>query len=104
MLNQAYLVGRIASDPQINETKNNKKVSTIPLAIQRSYKNSDGEYITDFIPCTLWDGVAQNVAEYCKKGDLVGIKGRIQVTADKVEVIAEKITFLSNNVNLAHQN
>jgi len=103
MLNQTVLVGRIVSDPQINETKNEKKVATIPLAVQRSYKNEEGEYATDFIPCVLWDGVAQNVIDYCKKGDLIGIKGRIQATAEKVEVIAERVTFLSSNKR-AYQN
>lgn len=103
MLNQTVLVGRIVSDPEINETKNDKKVSIIPLAVQRSYKNEEGEYATDFIPCVLWDGVAQNVVEYCKKGDLIGIKGRIQATAEKIEVIAEKVTFLSSNKQ-AYQN
>ena len=103
MLNQTVLVGRIVSDPEINETKNDKKVTTIPLAVQRSYKNEEGEYATDFIPCVLWDGVAQNVIDYCKKGDLIGIKGRIQATAEKIEVIAERVTFLSSNKQ-AYQN
>ena len=103
MLNQTVLVGRIVSDPQINETKNEKKVATIPLAVQRSYKNEEGEYAADFIPCVLWDGVAQNVIDYCKKGDLIGIKGRIQATAEKIEVIAERVTFLSSNKQ-AYQN
>lgn len=97
MLNQTVLVGRIVSDPEINETKNDKKVTTIPLAVQRSCKNEEGEYATDFIPCVLWDGVAQNVVEYCKKGDLIGVKGRIQSSVDKIQVIAEKVTFLSSN-------
>ena len=97
MLNQTVLVGRIVSDPEINETKNDKKVTTIPLAVQRSYKNEEGVYATDFIPCVLWDGVAQNVVEYCKKGDLIGVKGRIQSSVDKIQVIAEKVTFLSSN-------
>lgn len=97
MLNQTVLVGRIVSDPEINETKNDKKVTTIPLAVQRSYKNEEGEYATDFIPCVLLDCVAQNVVEYCKKGDLIGVKGRIQSSVDKIQVIAEKVTFLSSN-------
>ena len=103
MLNQTVLVGRIVSDPEINETKNDKKVSIIPLAVQRSYKNEEGEYATDFIPCVLWEGVAQNVVEYCKKGNLVGIKGRLQSTADKIELIAERVTFLSSTKQ-AYQN
>ena len=103
MLNQTVLVGRIVSDPKLNETINDKKVTIVPLAVQRSYKNEEGEYATDFIPCVLWDGVAQNVAEYCKKGDLIGVKGRIQSTADKIELIAERVTFLSSNKQ-AYQN
>ena len=97
MLNQTVLVGRIVSDPEINETKNDKKVTTIQLEVKRRYKNEEGEYATDFIPCVLWDGVAQNVVEYCKKGDLIGVKGRIQSSVDKIQVIAEKVTFLSSN-------
>lgn len=103
MLNQTVLVGRIVSDPKLNETINDKKVTIVPLAVQRSFKNEEGEYATDFIPCVLWDGVAQNVVEYCKKGDLIGIKGRIQSTADKIELIAERVTFLSSNKQ-AYQN
>ena len=104
MLNQIVLVGRIAKGPEIRETDNGKKVASILLAVPRSFKNQDGEYDTDFLPCTLWDGVATNVSEYCKTGDLVGIKGRVQSdiyeTNEKkhyeVEVIDEKVTFLSS--------
>ena len=97
MLNQSILVGRIVQEPEVRETENGNKVTNITLAVQRSYKNEEGEYATDFIPCVLWDGVAQNVVEYCKKGDLIGVKGRIQSSVDKIQVIAEKVTFLSSN-------
>lgn len=99
MLNQAVLVGRIVSDPEINETENNRKVAYITLAIPRSYKNDNGEYETDFIPCTLWNGIAENTTLYCKKGDLVGIKGRLQSKEGKIEIVAEKVTFLSSKPN-----
>ena len=103
MLNQAVLVGRIVKDPELRETDKGK-VTNITLAVPRSFKNMNGEYDTDFISCVLWKGIAENTAEYCKKGDLVGIKGRIQtrnVELDDthkqfVEVIAEKVTFLSS--------
>ncbi len=104
MLNQAVLVGRIVQDPELKETEKGK-VSNITLAVPRSFKNANGEYDTDFISCVLWKGIAENTVEYCKKGDLVGIKGRIQTRnvefADEthkqfVEVIAEKVTFLSS--------
>ena len=104
MLNQAVLVGRIATDPELRDTEKGK-VTNITLAVPRSFKNTNGEYDTDFITCVLWKGVAESTVEYCKKGDLVGIKGRIQTrdvefddeTHKKyVEVIAEKVTFLSS--------
>ena len=105
MLNQTVLVGRLVRDPELYETENGNKITNITLAVPRNYKNINGEYDTDFIPCTLWKGIAENTVEYCKKGDLLGIKGRIQTrdveledeTHKKhVEVIAEKVTFLSS--------
>ena len=78
MLNQIVLVGRLVRDPVVHESENGKKVSTITLAIPRNFKNLNGEYDSDFINCILWDGIAENTKEYCKKGDIVGVKGRIQ--------------------------
>ena len=103
MLNQVVMVGRLVKDPELKETENGKKVTRITLAVPRSYKNSDGEYDTDFVDCTLWTGVAESTTEYCKKGDLLGVKGRLQTsTYEKNEqkkyvtsVIAEKVTFLT---------
>ena len=96
MLNQTVLVGRLVQDPEIKELENDKKVCNITLAVTRSYKNADGIYETDFIPVTLWQGIAEQTTNYCKKGDLVGVKGRLQSREDKVEVVAEKVTFLSS--------
>ncbi|MBO5138282.1 MAG: single-stranded DNA-binding protein [Bacilli bacterium] len=104
MLNQVVLVGRLVRDAVVNKTEKGKSVSKITLAIPRSFKNYDGVYETDFIDCILWDHVASNTATYCKKGDIVGIKGRVQsrvISSDDdkkyvIEVIAEKVTFLSN--------
>lgn len=96
MLNQIVLVGRIAKDVEIKELDNGKKVSYLTLAVPRSYKNEDGEYETDFVPCTLWNGIAENVAEYCRKGDIVGVKGRVQSESNGIVICAEKVTFLSS--------
>lgn len=105
MLNQVVMVGRLVATPEVKETENGKKYTNATIAVQRSYKNAEGVYETDFVDCTLFDGVATNTAEYCKKGDVIGIKGRIQTrdveledeTHKKyVEVIAEKVTFLSS--------
>lgn len=105
MLNQIILVGRLTEDPTTKELENEKSVCNITLAVKRSYKNLYGEYETDFIDCVLWNGIAENTAEYCHKGDIIGVKGRIQTREiekedgskeKKMEIIAEKVTFLSN--------
>lgn len=106
MLNQVVLVGRLTKDPEVNTTDSNKHYLHIALAVPRSFKNINGEYDTDFIDCVLWDSVAKSTSEYCRKGDIVGVKGRIQ--SDLVEkedgtkkyytnVVAERVTFLSSN-------
>ncbi len=106
MLNQTVIVGRLVEDPEVKELESGKKVSNITLAVPRSYRNEDGEYDTDFLNCTLWSGIAENTAEYYKKGDLLGVKGRIQsrVIEDGenkstvMDIVAEKVTFLSSKV------
>lgn len=103
MLNQAILVGRLTKDVEVIET-DGKTRSYITLAVQRPYKNADGEYDTDFIDCVLWNSVAENTAEYCHKGDIVGVKGRIETFINNEEkkvtqIVAEKITFLSTKKN-----
>ncbi len=100
MLNQTVMVGRLVTDPEVNELESGKKVTNVTLAVPRSYKNAEGEYETDFVPVTLWNGVAESTAEYCHKGDMVGIKGFIKMTTDKenhqhLSIVAEKVTFLS---------
>lgn len=94
MLNQVILVGRLTKELEIKGEEN--KYADITIAVPRSFKNADGEYETDFIDCILYGNVAENTSEYCKKGDILGIKGRIQKTDDKMQIIAEKVTFLSS--------
>ena len=104
MLNQLVLVGRIARAPELKETTKKKKYSHITLAVPRSFKNMDGSYDTDFIDCTLWDNMAKNTVTYCQVGDVVAIRGRVQSDIYEkdekkiysLEVIAEKITFLTS--------
>lgn len=93
LLNQFVIVGRLVENPK---TEEKDKGVIITLAIPRSYKNKDGEYDTDFISCILWNSIAENTSEYCKKGDLLGVKGRLASKENRIEAIAEKITFLSN--------
>ena len=78
MVNQIVLVGRIARTPETKISENGKKFATLTLAVPRNYKNSNGEYDTDFLDCTLWSSVAESTSEYCKTGDMIGVKGRVQ--------------------------
>ena len=104
-MNQIILVGRLTKDLEVKKLEDGKKVTTMTLAIPRSFKNEQGEYETDFIDCRLYNSIASNTAEYCKKGDFAGVKGRIQTdTIEKEDgtkeykmyIIAEKVTFLSS--------
>lgn len=106
MLNQIVLVGRLVREPELKKSEKKKEYMQITLAVPRNFKNINGEYDTDFIDCILWDGVAKSTSEYCHKGDIVGVKGRVQssiVESDDgskkyyMDVIAERVTFLSSN-------
>lgn len=76
MVNQIVLVGRIARAPETKVTENGKKMATLTLAVPRNYKNSNGEYDTDFLDCTLWSAVAESTSEYCETGDMIGNKAK----------------------------
>ena len=95
---EIVLVGRIPKDVEI--IGGDKEFAEITLAVPRSYKNEEGEYETDFVDVILYGQLAVHTAEYCKKGDLVGVKGRIQTTMVEdhkvTQVICEKVTFLSS--------
>lgn len=99
MLNQIVLVGRITKTPEMMENQDGSKFSIINLAVPRTFKYKNGEHDTDFIDCTLLGSIAINTYEYCKKGDLVSIKGRIQNLNNtaQLQIIADKVTFVSSS-------
>ncbi len=105
-MNQVTLVGRLCRTPELFVSENGNKGSFITLAVGRPFKNQDGEYDTDYIDCTLWTNIAENTAEYCKTGDIIGVRGRIQTRLienddgtkyKKTEVVAEKVAFLASH-------
>lgn len=99
------LVGRLVQDVEVNKLESGKEVARISLAVNRSFKNADGMYEVDFIDCILWDGLAKNIQEYCKRGDTVGVRGRLQVShyekddvkRKAVDVVAERMTFIASS-------
>ncbi len=104
-MNSVALVGRLTGDPEIKEVLDGTYRTIINLAISRDYKNPDGNYDTDFIRCILWNGIASATKDYCHKGDIVGVRGKLQSHTYEndnkekrfvVEVLVDKITFLSS--------
>lgn len=114
MINNTVLTGRLTRDPELKQTGNGIAVVNFTLAVNRTFKNANGEQEADFIMCQAWRGTAEAVANYLKKGSLIGVEGRIQTrnyedtdgkTIYITEVVVDNLTFLesknSNNQNQA---
>lgn len=102
-MNRVVLIGRLTKEPELYYTKQGVAYARIGVAVNRGFRNSLGEQQVDFINCVVWRKSAENVTEYCKKGSLVGITGRIQTSnyddeqgkrIYRTEVVIESITFL----------
>jgi single-strand DNA-binding protein len=78
MINNVVLVGRLTKDPDLRYTQQGKAVATYTLAVNRNFTNQSGNKEADFINCVIWGKRAEALANYCKKGALVGTTGRIQ--------------------------
>ena len=78
MINNVVLVGRMTKDAELRYTGNNTAVATFTLAVNRNRKNENGEREADFINCVIWRQAAENLANWAKKGALIGITGAIQ--------------------------
>ncbi len=99
MLNQIVLVGRLQKI-----TKKQDDNVIITLSVPRSFKNEDGEYVNDYIDVSIFGETARTTSAYCKKGDIIGVKGRIQSKEIEkyhtkmtiMQIIGEKVTFLSS--------
>lgn len=113
MLNQLVVVGRLVEKPTLTKSEDGKEVCRLTLAVPRNYKNAEGIYEEDFLDIVLWNAIASNTVEYCEKGDLVGIRGRVQTrqyetedgSKNKItELVAEKVSFLSSNTKDIKEN
>lgn len=78
MINNVTLVGRLTAKPELKFTPSNKAVASFTLAVNRPFKNQDGNREADFINCIIWNQSAENLANWTNKGTLIGITGRIQ--------------------------
>ncbi len=106
MHNYFHFFGRLVADIEINETSKGKTVGELRIAVKREFKNFNGEYDTDFMKISLWEGVATNSSQYLKKGDQVLVSGRVttnkfdlgnEKSLNVIELIGEKVTFISSN-------
>lgn len=105
MLNNVSLVGRLTKDVDLRYTPSNVAVATFTLAVNRTFKNENGEREADFINCVMWRQQAENLASWAKKGALIGVTGRIQTRSYDnqqgqrvyvTEVVAEQFQLLES--------
>ena len=105
MINNVVLVGRMTRDAELRYTPSNQAVATFTLAVNRNFKNQDGEREADFINVVIWRQQAENLANWVKKGDLIGVTGRIQTRSYDnqqgqrvyvTEVVAESFQLLES--------
>lgn len=105
MINNVVLVGRMTRDAELRYTPSNVATASFTLAVNRNFKNQAGEREADFINCVIWRQQAENLANWAKKGALVGITGRIQTRSYDnqqgqrvyvTEVIAENFQLLES--------
>lgn len=78
MINNVVLVGRLTRDPELKFTSNGAAVATFNLAVNRNFTNQSGDREADFVNCVIWRKPAETLANYAKKGTLLGVVGRIQ--------------------------
>ena len=78
MINNVTIIGRLTKDIDLRYTQSGTAVGSFNLAVERKFKNADGERETDFIRCQIWRKAAENLEKYTSKGSLVGIEGSVQ--------------------------
>lgn len=109
MINNVTLTGRLTKDCELKYTGNGNAVASFSLAVNRSFKR-DGEPEADFINCVVWNKTAEALANYTKKGSLIGVTGRIQTRNYEnqqgqrvylTEIICSQIVFLETQKNNA---
>lgn len=105
MMNSICLVGRLTKNVELRYTPSNVAVATFTLAVNRTFKNENGDREADFINCVMWRQQAENLANWAKKGALIGITGRIQTRSYDnqqgqrvyvTEVVAETFQLLES--------
>ena len=104
MYNRVILIGRLTRDPELRYTGNGTAVASFSLAVDRTYKNGNGEKETDYINIVAWRNLGERCGEYLAKGKMVAVEGRLQIRSYEdnngvkrtvAEVVADDVRFLS---------
>ena len=119
-MNLVVLLGTIMDNPVIREFDSGKKGTFITLKVQKPFRSYDGNIEYDYIKCSLWEGIAQSTCDYCAKGDVIGVRGRLNTYTDEfkysdqngidtvkkistLQFVVERVSFVSvskkNKVN-----
>lgn len=104
MLNHIILIGRLTKDVEYRKTTSGKGVASFTLAVDRTFRNRDGEREADFLPIVVWGNTAENCAKYISKGSLVAVDGRVQTRSYEkdgrkvyiTEIVANDVRFLDS--------
>lgn len=78
MLNKIFLQGRMTRDPELRHTQSGTAVASFTLAVDRDFKNQNGDKEADFVNCVAWKGTAEFVSRFFEKGRMAVIEGRLQ--------------------------
>lgn len=107
-MNKVQVIGRLTKDPEVTNFQDERKVCRFSVAVNRNYKNENGNFDADFIDCVAWNGKATLFEKHFSKGDLVGIVGRLRTnryeTKDgairhSTDIEVEEVTFITPKKN-----
>lgn len=113
MINNVVLTGRLTKDIDLKYTKSGTAVGSFSVAVERDFKNAQGERETDFINCVIWRKSAENLAKFSRKGSLIGLEGKIQTRNYEnnqgqrvyvTEVVADNFSLLESKKNKEQNN
>ena len=105
MLNRIQLIGRLTRDPELRYVSNGHPMAQFTLAVDRDFRNAAGDRDADFIHCVAWRKLAEQVGQYCSRGRLVAVEGRLQTRSYETqdgarrrvtEVIGDRVWFLDS--------
>ncbi|HEV2357861.1 MAG TPA: single-stranded DNA-binding protein [bacterium] len=105
MLNRIELIGRLTRDPELRYVSNGYPMAQFTIAVDRDFRNAAGEREADFVRCVTWRKLAEQVGQYCAKGRLVAVEGRLQTRSYETpdgsrrtitEVVGDRVWFLDS--------